>query len=95
MPFAVTGLKPQEIKMVLKLVDASHALENIYWRQSDPKGLEMVRWLATCNQAKGLQIRRLLIINGSRYDLLENNKPFIGSDAYFPRTRALPCRHHS
>src|ERR1700682_2844067 len=91
MPFTVTGLKPQEIKMVLKLVDASRALENIYWRQSDPKGLEMVRWLATCNQAKGLQIRRFLMINGSRYDLLENNKPFIGSDAYFPGRGLYPA----
>jgi hypothetical protein len=88
MPFSVQGLSEQEKKMVYKLVDAAQSLESIYWRQSDPKGLALYNRLLGCNQVMNQKIRRLLMINGSRYDLLENNKPFIGGDA-FPPGRAL------
>jgi hypothetical protein len=91
MQFTVTGLQPQEIKMVFELVEASRDLENIYWRQSDPKGLELVRWLATCNEAHGMKVRRFLMINGSRYDLLEGNKTFAGTDTYFPGRGLYPA----
>lgn len=88
MPFSVSGLTDQERKMVYKLVEASQFLEGIYWRQSDPKGLELYKRLLGCNQVMNQKIRRFLMINGSRYDLLENNKPFVGSDP-FPPGRAL------
>ena len=88
MPFSVSGLNDAERKMVYKLVEASQFLESIYWRQSDPKGLELYKRLLGCNQVMNQKIRRFLMINGSRYDLLENNKPFIGSDP-FPPGRAL------
>jgi hypothetical protein len=88
MPFSVNGLGDAEKKMVYKLVEASQFLESIYWRQSDPKGLELYKRLLGCNQVMNQKIRRFLLINGSRYDLLENNKPFVGSDP-FPPGRAL------
>jgi hypothetical protein len=88
MPFSVVGLSEQERKMVYKLVEASQFLDSIYWRQSDPKGLALYQRLLGCNQVMNQKIRRFLMINGSRYDLLENNKPFVGSDA-FPPGRAL------
>ena len=88
MPFSVSGLSEPERKMVYKLVEASQFLESIYWRQSDPKGLELYKRLLGCNQVMNQKIRRFLMINGSRYDLLENNKPFVGSDS-FPPGRAL------
>src|SRR5215467_16230997 len=71
MPFSVNGLNDAERKMVYKLVEASQFLESIYWRQSDPKGLELYKRLLGCNQVTNQKIRRLLLINGSRYDLLE------------------------
>ena len=40
MPFHSAGLTEREKKLVEKLVDASRYLENIYWRQSDPEGLD-------------------------------------------------------
>jgi len=43
MPFSVVGLSDQERQMVYKLVDASRQLELIYWHQSDPKGLELLK----------------------------------------------------
>jgi peptidase M49-like protein len=88
MPYSVQGLSQAERDMVNKLVDASRQLESIYWRQSDPKGLQLVKQLEGCNQVQNQKLRRFLIINGSRYDLLEDNKPFVGNDP-FPPGRAL------
>ena len=91
MPFSVTGLSDAERKMVYKLVEASQFLESIYWRQSDPKGLELYKRLLGCNQVMNQKIRRFLMINGSRYDLLENNKPFVGSDPFQPGRSLYPA----
>ncbi len=90
MPFSVTGLNPKEQQMVYKLVEASNFLEAIYWRQSDPKGLELYKRLLGCNQVMNQKIRRFLMINGSRYDLLEENKPFVGTDPFFPGRALFP-----
>ncbi len=91
MPFSVVGLSDQERKMVYKLVEASQFLESIYWRQSDPKGLALYMRLLGCNQVMNQKIRRFLMINGSRYDLLENNKPFVGSDPFYPGRALYPA----
>src|SRR5262249_30879962 len=91
MPFSVSGLNEQERKMVYKLVEASQFLDGIYWRQSGPKGLELYKRLLGCNQVMNQKIRRFLMINGSRYDLLENNKPFIGSDPFLPGHALYPA----
>ena len=91
MPFSVNGLSDAERKMVYKLVEASQFLESIYWRQSDPKGLELYKRLLGCNQVMNQKIRRFLMINGSRYDLLENNKPFVGSDPFLPGHSLYPA----
>jgi tetratricopeptide (TPR) repeat protein len=88
MPFNTAGLTSQERQMVLKLVEASQYLESIYWRQSDPGGLALYDRLAPCYGQKAKNIRRYLMINGSRYDLLENNKPFVEVDS-FPPGRAF------
>jgi hypothetical protein len=91
MPFSVNGLSDAERKMVYKLVEASQFLESIYWRQSDPKGLELYKRLLGCNQVMNQKIRRFLMINGSRFDLLENNKPFVGSDPFLPGHTLYPA----
>src|SRR5438445_12820579 len=88
MHFSVNGLTANERKMVYKLVEASQFLEQIYWRQSDPKGLDLYKRLLGCNQVMNQKLRRFLMINGSRYDLLEENKPFVGVDP-FSSGRAL------
>jgi Peptidase family M49 len=90
MPFSVNGLNPAEVNMVNKLVEASQFLDGIYWRQSDPKGLELYKRLLGCNQVMNQKIRRFLMINGSRYDLLEENKPFVGSDPFLPGHALYP-----
>lgn len=90
MPFSVTGLSPQEQKLVYKLVDAARYLDGIYWRQSDPKGLDLLKHLTGCNQVLAQKVRRFLLINGSRYNLLEDNKPFVGSDPFSPGRALYP-----
>jgi len=84
MQFHSVGLKPQEIRMVEKLVDACRHLEEIYWRQSDPQGLSLYQTLQTSANPKDVKVRRLLRINGSRFDLLDEHKPFLGTDPMPP-----------
>jgi hypothetical protein len=91
MPFSVHGLTEQEQKLVYKLVDATRWLDSIYWRQSDPRGLDLVKHLTGCNTVMAQKVRRFLIINGSRYNLLENNKPFVGSDPFSPGRSLYPA----
>jgi len=78
MPFHSTGLTAREQKMVEKLVDASRYLEDIYWRQSDPEGLTLYQSLAGSKNAKDQQLRHYLWLNGSRFDQIDQNRPFAG-----------------
>ena len=84
MPFRSQGLKPKEIKMVEKLVDACRYLDEIYWRQSDPEGLMLYQSLASTMKPRDGKLRHFLRINGSRFDLLDSNKPYVGSDPQPP-----------
>lgn len=90
MPASTSGLTARERQLVQKLVDASRLIESIYWRQSDREGLELYKGLAGCTGKSDKDIRRFLTINGSRYDLLEENKPFIGGGSYPPGRESYP-----
>jgi hypothetical protein len=89
MPFSATGLSPREKQMVNKLVEASRDLESIYWRQSDPEGLALYQGLAGCTSVADKQLRHFILINGSHYDLLSDNKPFIDGP-YLPGRGSYP-----
>jgi len=84
MPFRSAGLTAREVKLVEKLVDASRYLEEIYWRQIDPDGLTLYESLATSKNPKDEALRRYLWINASRFDLLEDDKPFVGETRMAP-----------
>jgi hypothetical protein len=84
MPFHSAGLTAREVKMVDKLVDASRYLEEIYWRQIDPEGLTLYESLAGSKNPKDEMLRRYLWINASRFDLLDDNKPFVGTTPMSP-----------
>ncbi len=71
MPLRV-NLTPRERQMVEKLVEASQYANAIYWRQSDLAGLAMYK------SSKDPAIHSLLSIMGGRWDLLDENRPFIG-----------------
>ena len=91
MPFSTAGLSAREIRMVRKLVEAGQALESIYWRQSDPDGLALYQSLMSCTGREAREMRRFLAINGSRFDLLEGNKPFIADASYSPGRSLYPA----
>jgi len=84
MPFHSTDLSAREVKMVGKLVDASRYLEEIYWRQIDPDGLTLYEALAGSKNPRDEMLRRYLWINASRFDLLDDNKPFVGTAPMAP-----------
>ncbi|MGH9470714.1 MAG: Zn-dependent hydrolase [Terriglobia bacterium] len=90
MPFDAGALAPAQRQMVEKLVDASQDLDDIFWRQSDPDGLELLKRLGGSTNPLALKIRRMLIINGSRFDLLDNNAPFVGAEPYSPDCGLYP-----
>ncbi|MBZ5655948.1 MAG: Zn-dependent hydrolase [Acidobacteriia bacterium] len=80
MPFRTAGLSAREQRLVRKLVEACGYLESIYWRQSDPEGLTLYQSLAAGTSPRDVKLRTYLKINASRFDLLDNNKPFVGTD---------------
>jgi hypothetical protein len=79
MPFHSQGLSPKEVKMVGKLVDACRYLEEIFWRQNDPEALTLFQSLASSANPRDQKLRHYVWINASRFDLLDNNKPFVGT----------------
>jgi hypothetical protein len=77
-PFHSAGLSVRERQLVEKLVDASHHLEEIYWRQTDPEALTLYQSLSGSTNPRDVQLRHYLWINASRFDQLDENRPFLG-----------------
>jgi hypothetical protein len=69
--------------MVEKLVEACNYLEAIYWRQSDPVALGLYEQLLRSKYPQDDKVRRLLYLNASRYNLIAENRPFIGTEPMF------------
>ena len=90
MPFDSAHLTAREREMVAKLVEACQDLESIYWRQSDPEGLKLYQSLAGSSAPKDVALRRFLRINGSRFDLIDNNAPFVGTAPWPPGRGIYP-----
>jgi len=84
MPLRGTGLTTDERKMVDKLVEACRFLEGIFWRQLDPEALSLYQSLASSANPRDIQLRHYLWINASRFDLIDNNNPFVGKDPMPP-----------
>ena len=79
MPYNSAALSARERQMIDQLVIALRELEDIYWRQSDPEALALYNALEGDKTPLAQQLRRYLFINGSRFDLVDNNKPFVGT----------------
>jgi hypothetical protein len=79
MPFDASNLTAQERQLIDQLVLACRYLESMYWRQSDPDGLALYRALAGNDAPLAQRVRRMLTINGSRWDLVDENRPFVGN----------------
>ena len=79
-PFDSSHLTDREKQMVAKLVDAAGLLDCIYWRQSDPDGLKLYLSLANSTNPQDQTLRELLKIDGGRFDQIDDDKPFVGTD---------------
>ncbi len=84
MPFHSETLNARERQEVDKLVEASRQMEAIYWQQSDPQALELYKTTQDRN------LKRLLFINGARFDLIDENKPFVGTKPVPPGRNLYP-----
>ncbi len=88
MPYDASKLTQRERDMVDQLVVALRALESMYWRQSDPDGLALYNALESDTSPLAQKLRHYILINGSRWDLVDGNKPFVGT-APMPPGHAL------
>ena len=79
MPFTAAGLTERERQMIDQLVIACNYIESMFWRQSDPEGLALYHALAGNTTPVAKNLRRYLTINGSRWDLVNENRPFVGT----------------
>ncbi len=84
MPFNAQGLSAREKQMVEKLVEANRYIEDIFWRQNDPDGLTLYEQLAGASGARDKALRQYLFINASRFDLFDENRPFVGNEPFYP-----------
>jgi len=84
MPYDPSGLDARQRQVVDKLVEASREIELIYWQQSDPEGLALYR------STHDPELKRLVMINGCRWDLIDNNQPFVGSQPIAPGRNLYP-----
>jgi hypothetical protein len=92
MPFRTAGLSAREQQLVHKLVEACGYLESIYWRQSDPEGLTLYQSLASSRNRRDVELRRYLWINASRFDLIDQNQPFVGTEPMPPGRGFYPAK---
>jgi Peptidase family M49 len=91
MPFRSAGLSEREVQLVHKLVEACSYLESIYWRQSDPAALTLYQSLVSSSNRRDIELRRYLWINASRFDLIRNNRPFVGKEPMPPGRGFYPA----
>ena len=84
MPFDAKAFSARENSMVEKLVEACRLLDDVSWRQSDLAGLQLYK--TTHDQ----DLKRLLMIMGGRWDLLDDNRPFVGEEPMPPGHELYP-----
>jgi hypothetical protein len=91
MPFQTTGLTAREQQLVRKLVEACGYLESIYWRQSDAEGLTLYQSLGSSRNRRDIELRTYLRINASRFDLIDQDRPFVGTEPAPPGRGFYPA----
>jgi len=88
--FNKSKFSASELRMIDKLVEASQYLDDVFWRQSDPEGLALYKSLEGSKTPRDVKLRRFLMINGSRFDLTNDNKPFVGTKPMSPGRGLYP-----
>ncbi len=76
-----TVLGAEDKAVLMELVAAARKIDDIYWKQSAPEGLEIKRGLEASADPADRDLLRYLEINFGPYDRLDANRPFIGGKA--------------
>jgi len=84
MPYERAGLSTREQQMVAKLADACRLMDELYWHQSDLGGWAVYRVTQSPVLAK------LFGVMGSRWDLADDNFPFLGEEPMPPGHELYP-----
>ncbi len=87
---APLDLTAREQQMVEKLVEANRYMEDIFWRQNDPEALTVYQALAGRKSPRDINLRDFIFINASRFDALDNDQPFIGTQPMPPGRGLYP-----
>ena len=90
MPFQIDRFSAREKRLINELIAASRDLEQIYWRQNSPQDIEVYKALASSKDPRARALRRYVWLNGGRYDQVDENHPFIGSDPMPPGRNLYP-----
>ena len=90
MPFTFEGYSKREVRLINELVAALRDLEDIYWRQNNPADIAIWQQLGGDKSEKAKALRRYLWINGSRFDQISENEPFIGHEPDPPGRSLYP-----
>ena len=91
MPYDSAALSAKERQLIDQLVIACQRLESMYWRQSDPEGMALFNALAADASPTAQAVRHYIFINGSRFDLVDDNKPFVGTQPMPPGHALYPA----
>ena len=84
MPYERAELSTREQQMVAKLADACWLMDELFWHQSDQGGWAVYRVTQSPVLAK------LFGVMGSRWDLLDDNFPFLGEEPMPPGHELYP-----
>jgi hypothetical protein len=90
MKLPMDRLSARERRMLAALVDASRRIDSIYWRQSDPLDVPLLKTLRASSKRSDRALARFLFRNGGRWDQIEENAPFIGEDPLPPGRAFYP-----
>ena len=90
MPFTYEGRSARERKLIDEMIAACRDLEDIYWRQNNPDDIKLYNSLAGATDPQDKALRRYLWINGSRFDQINNNEPFVGTEPDPPGRHLYP-----
>jgi len=91
MPFTYEGYSPRERQVVDELIAACRDLEDIYWRQNNPGDLKLYNGLRASKDPKDRLVAHYIWINGSRFDQIDGNKPFVGTEPDPPGRHLFPA----
>jgi hypothetical protein len=90
MPFTFEGKSAREKTVINELIAACRDLEDIYWRQNNPEDIALYNKLRASGDPADKRLAHYIWINGSRFDQIDENKPFIGTELDPPGRSLYP-----